>query len=154
MRTKLLLVVTFLSVALISCSRDEIDNPITDPLLHGEWNLKKASTGWYPQDDLEAGIIEFIFDTENSILNVINNNETYLFVPESGQFPYTIVNFQDSAYIIFEDERFHYVEDGIIYGHPINYFETDEGQQMMIEFNRWNCDNCFHFGYKRWILIR
>ena len=140
MRTKLLLIVTFLSIVIASCNSDDNDNTTSNDPLHGEWNMKIASSGWISQDNIETGTVKFIFNTNSSILTVENNDESLHFIPDSGMYPYTIAEFEGDNYIVFEDEGWNIEYNGEHYGYLISFIETDQFQGLGVDSNQYNYD--------------
>jgi hypothetical protein len=152
MRNKLLfLIITFLSIAITSCSSDDTDNTSNDPL-HGEWNMHEASSTWFQQSNIEVGSVKFIFDTNTSFLTIENNDESLLYIPESGAYTYTIVEYQGENYIIFEEEGMHVVVDNVQYGYLMTLDENN--QWLSIDRARHNFDPGVTSPHASWWILK
>jgi hypothetical protein len=120
--------------------------------MHGEWNLRHASSGWVNQSNLEVGTVKFNFDTENSILNVSNTDESLLFVPTSGNYPYSIVEYENENYIIFEDDNWNFEFNAVTYGYMITLYKYES--ILLIDHGRFNTNQVGATDSPSWQLKR
>lgn len=136
MKTKFLTYILALSfISITGCnSNDDNSNNISDPL-HGEWKL--TSINAIISTNLDNETIKFIFDTDNLIVTVENNDESILFSPNSGTYPYSIVNYEGDDYIIIEGDVSYSTQNGnyrgfkVIWSESESWFKLDLGWQLI-----------------------
>lgn len=126
-------------ITLNGCSNLDEDNyefAYENPLEY-EWFLER-SVPWGPFD-LPSGSILYNFDTENSILNVQNNDESIPNILPSGAYPYSIINQDEKTYILFEEGWSHEFE-GDNFGFRIIYGTQGGSEVLVIDTGETNGD--------------